>query len=283
MEKIAIVTDSTSYIPQFLLDQYPNIFVAPQILIWGNETLLDGVDITPNEFYSRLERATVMPSTSQVTPRMFEDLFRRLLEQGYQILAILISSDLSGTVDSAMQAKAVLGNAPIEIIDSRTTSMAMGFLVLEAARAAAQGAGLADCKQLVEATIPRTFVFVTVDTLEFLHRGGRIGAVSRYLGTALNIKPIIELTDGRLQPLERVRTRSKAIARIVELVGERSGGDKPLLVSCLHANVAYDAQALLKQIEARYPVVEGYVSDVSPVIGTHVGPGTLGVTFLVKV
>mgnify|MGYP000400978094 CR=1 FL=1 len=282
MTKIAFVTDSTAYIPQSLLKQYPMIHVIPQVLIWGNETFRDGVDITPSEFYTRLQHATVMPSSSQATPKTFEATYQSLLSQGYQILSVHISSLLSGTVDSAVQAKAALGDVPIEIVDSRTTSMAMGFMILEAARAAEQGATLAECKQLVEAAIQRTGVLVTVDTLEFLHRGGRIGGVSRYLGTALNIKPIIELTNGRLEPVERVRTRSKAIARLIELLGERTGGDKPLHVACLHANVEYDAQAVLKQVESRYQVVEGLVADVSPVVGAHVGPGTLGIAYMIQ-
>jgi DegV family protein with EDD domain len=282
MSKIAFVTDSTAYIPKALLDQYPMIHTIPQVLIWGQETFLDGVDITPSEFYTRLQHATVMPSSSQATPKTFEALYKPLLEKGYEILSVHISSALSGTVDSAVQAKAALGDVPIEIVDSRTTSMAMGFMILEAARAAAQGASLAECKKLVEAALPRTGVLVTVDTLEFLHRGGRIGGVTRYLGTALNIKPIIELVNGRLEPVERVRTRSKAIARLVELLGERTGGNKPLHVTVLHANVESDAQTLLKQIESRFQVIEGYVADVSPVVGTHVGPGTLGITYLIK-
>jgi len=281
MPKIAIVTDSTAYIPEPLLSQYPSIHVIPQVLIWGDVTFRDGVDIKPNEFYTRLEHASVLPSTSQATPKAFEGLYQKLLDQGNEILSVLISGALSGTMDSAIQAKAALEGAPIELVDSRTTAMAMGFLVLEAARAAEKGASLAECKQLVESSLRRVGVYVTVDTLEFLHRGGRIGAVTRYMGTALKLKPIVEVLDGVLQPVERVRTRSKAIARLVEVLGERTGGDKPVHISCIHANVEDEAQALLKQVQSRYQVVEGYVSAVSPVIGTHVGPGTLGISYMV--
>src|SRR5512146_3573251 len=142
MSKIAFVTDSTAYIPKEFLNQYP-IRVVPQVLIWGNQEYRDGVDIQPDEFYTRLATAKVMPSTSQVTPKAFLETYQELLDQGYEILNVLLSAKLSGTIASAVQAKEFLAEAPIEIVDSETTAMAMGFLVLEAARAAQQGATMA--------------------------------------------------------------------------------------------------------------------------------------------
>ena len=280
MSKVAIVTDSTAYVPQKLVEQY-QITVLPQVLIWGDETFRDGVDILPVEFYTRLEKATVMPSTSQVTPAEFEKAFRELLAQGHEILVITISSLLSGTMDSAVQAKAALPGQPIELFDSLTTSMAMGFQVLTAARAAADGANLAECRAVAEAAREHTGMVVTVETLEFLHRGGRIGGGQRFLATALNIKPILELTGGRLEGIEKVRTRRKALSRLVELVGERTGGQKPLRVACLHANSRQDAEYLLEQVKSTYQVIEGMVTDVSPVIGTHAGPGTVGIAWMI--
>ncbi len=183
MSKIALVTDSTCSIPKDLVEKY-EIIVAPQILIWGNETFEDGVDITPSEFYKRLAKASVMPSTSQVTVAKFLEIYQRLLDQDYQILTILISSKLSGTVNSAIQAKAMLpAEAPIEIVDSNTTAMAMGFHLLTVARAIKQGATLPECVALAQKAIEHTGVFFAVDTLEFLHRGGRIGGAKRFLGT----------------------------------------------------------------------------------------------------
>jgi DegV family protein with EDD domain len=279
MSKVAVVTDSTAYIPKELIDQH-HISIGPQILIWGQETFEDGVDIRPVEFYTRLQKATVMPSSSQVSIVKFKEIFSRLLDQGHEILAILISSKLSGTIDSAVHAKAMLPDAPIEIVDSFSTGMAMGFHVLAAARAAEAGASLAECKALAEKAREHTGILLTVDTLEFLHRGGRIGGASRFLGTALNIKPILELVDGRLEPLERVRTRGKAVARLVELLEERVGGRQPVRLAVIHANATVDAQALLTLANVKMKAIEALVTDVSPVIGTHVGPGTIAITYM---
>ncbi len=145
MPKVAFVTDSTAYIPQNLVDQY-HIHVAPQVLVWGSEMFRDGIDITPDEFYIRLAKATVMPSTSQASPADFEKLFKELLDQDQSVLAILVSTKLSGTVSSANQASSSFDGAPLVIIDSNTTAMAMGFLVLAAAPAAEKGAGLQEFK-----------------------------------------------------------------------------------------------------------------------------------------
>ncbi len=208
MSKVALVTDSTAYIPKDLVAKY-DITVAPQILIWGEENLLDGVDIQPGEFYTRLKSAKVMPSSSQVTPKFFYEIFKQQVDQGNKVLAVLLSSDLSGTIASALQAQDMLPGAPIEIIDSRTTAMALGFQVLAAARAAEAGANLAEMKAVVEQAKNNVGVVFAVDTLEFLHRGGRIGGGARFLGSALQLKPILEVTGGKVEGIEKVRTRQQ--------------------------------------------------------------------------
>jgi DegV family protein with EDD domain len=280
MTKVAIVTDSTAYIPKSFLEQYP-IRVAPQVLIWGDQTYEDGVDILPDEFYARLKTAKVMPSTSQVTPNKFEQIFAELLQQDYQVLAVLIANKLSGTIASAIQARECLPpGAPVEIVDSNTTAMAMGFQVLAAARASAEGASLAECKRLAEACRPLTGVVFAVDTLEFLYRGGRIGGGSRFLGTALNIKPILEVLDGRVEAIERVRTRKKSIERLLELVEQRANGRGSVRLATLHANAYEDAQTLLKLGKERFKSSEDILAEVSPVIGTHAGPGTVGLAYM---
>ena len=278
MSKVAIVTDSTAYIPPDLIEQY-HLSVAPLVLIWGDETYEDGVDIQPDEFYTRLENAKVMPSTSQATPKTFQKIYADLLEQEYEILAILISSALSGTVVSAVQVQAEMPDAPIEIVDSYNTAMAMGFQVLQAARAAEEGANLAECKEVAERACEHTGVIFAVNTLEFLHRGGRIGGASRYLGTALNIKPILEVREGRIEALEKVRTRKKSLVRLLDLIGERIDGREPVRLATLHANSPQDAQELLDMAKDTYNPVETVFSEVSPVIGTHVGPGTVGLAY----
>jgi DegV family protein with EDD domain len=279
MPKVAIVTDSTSYIPQENLERHL-IRVAPQVLIWGEQTYEDGVDISPTEFYDRLKTAKVMPSTSQVTPAKFVKIFGELLEQDCHILAMLISEKLSGTIASAVQALESFSGAPIEIIDSNTTAMALGFQVLTVARAADQGASLAECKALAEEARNHTGVVFAVETLEFLHRGGRIGTASRFLGTALNIKPILEVTGGRVEAVERVRTRQKSLERLLELTEERIAHRQPVRLATLHAQSPQDAKTLLEMGKQRFEVVEHIFSEVSPVVGTHTGPGTVGLAFM---
>lgn len=279
MSKVAIVTDSTAYIPDDLVQKH-QIRVAPQVLVWGNETLRDGVDIQPEEFYTRLEKASIMPTTSQVTIGSFKDVFEELHSQGYDILAILISSKLSGTVDSAVQARDMLPEAHIEIVDSFTTAMALGFIDLLASRAAEEGASLAECKALAERATQHTGIVLAVNTLEFLHRGGRIGGGTRFLGTALNIKPVLEVTGGQIEAVERVRTRKKSLSRIVDLTEERIAGRQPVRLAALHANAPEEARALLEEAKERFGAIETVFSQVSPVVGTHAGPGTLGLAFL---
>jgi DegV family protein with EDD domain len=283
MSKVALVTDSTAYIPQEMVEKY-NITVIPQVLIWGEETYRDGIDIQPDEFYNRLRKASVMPSTSQAMPSAFINVFNELLNKDFEVLTVLLSEKLSGTLASAIQAKAMLPEgAPVELVDSKTTSMAMGFLVLEAARAAAEGASLAEVKEYVEKNRDKTGIFVTLDTMEFLHRGGRIGGGARFLGAALNIKPILELVDGKLEAADRVRTRGRALNRVVQLVEERIAGRKPVHLASLHANCPEDAKLMVDQLHERLEVKETLVSTVSPVVGTHVGPGTVGIAFLAGV
>lgn len=280
MSKIALVTDSTSYIPKNLVDQY-HITVAPQILIWGNDNLEDGVDIQPTEFYTRLKKSTIMPSSSQVTVSKFHQIFQELLNQDYQVLAILISAKLSGTINSAEQAISMLAEgAPVKVMDSYTTAMAMGFQILAVARAIEQGANFEESIKLAEEATHHTGVVFAVDTMEFLHRGGRIGGGTRFLGTALNIKPILEVVDGRVEAIERVRTRSKSLARLVELTEARIAGRKPVRLATLHANAEEDARALLASANDRMHAIENIFSEVSPVVGTHAGPGTVGLAFL---
>jgi DegV family protein with EDD domain len=281
MSKVAIVTDSTAYLPNDLLKEY-SITVTPQILIWGDETFLDGVDIQPNEFYKKLETAKIMPSTSQVAIVTMKATFEELLEAGYDILGIFLSAKLSGTMQSATQALEMLPKAvgKIAIVDSNTTAMAMGFHVLTAARAAHSGANLAECQKIAEEARKHTGVYFVVDTLEFLRRGGRIGGAQALLGSALNLKPLLELRDGRIESVEKVRTKSKAVTRMIDLVVEKVAGRTPVRLATLHANVESEARSTLEAASARLNPVERILASVSPVIGSHAGPGTIGLAYM---
>ncbi len=277
--KVVVVTDSVAYIPKELLAKY-DIRVAPQILVWGDETYLDGVDIQPTEFYTRLAKAKVMPGSSQVTPKLFHEIFKKALDEGCDILAVLIGEKLSGTIASAVQARELLGASNIEIHDTESAAMAMGFQALEAARVANAGGSLAECKAVAEKARQHAGVVFAVNTLEFLHRGGRSGGGARFLGTALNFKPILEIRDGRVEAVERVRTRARSLARLVELVDERTKGQRPLHLATLHANAEAEACGLLETASKTLGAVETILSEVSPVVGTHAGPGTVGLAYL---
>ena len=281
MSKVAIVTDSTAFLPNDLL-KLCSITVTPQILIWGDETFQDGVDIQPNEFYRKLETAKTMPTTSQVAIVTMKAAFENLLASGYDVLGVFISSKLSGTIQSAHQAKEMLPKArsKIVVLDSNSTSMAMGFHVLTVARAAQAGANLAECQKLAEEARKHTGVYFVVDTLEFLRRGGRIGGAQALLGSALNLKPLLELRDGRIEAIEKVRTKGKAINRMIELIVERIAGRKPVRLATLHANAEAEAKSALETAAAQLNPVEQILASVSPAIGTHAGPGTVGLAYM---
>lgn len=285
MSKVAVVTDSTINIPVDVAKDYP-ISVVPLQVIWGQETFRDSVDIQPREFYTRLKDAKVMPTTSQPSPAAYIELYSKLLDQGYDILSVHISSKLSGTLDSAQQAKAHFNGARIELVDSMSTSMAVGFPLLAALRAAKQGATIDECRETVEQGCANSGVLFAVSTLEFLHRGGRIGGAAAFMGTALNLKPILELRNGRIEAVERVRTMSKAIDRLLDLFEERIGSRRPVSIASLHANAPEEARLLLERARQRFnasEVSEVVESEVSPVLGTHTGPGTVGLAFMAGV
>jgi len=283
MSKVMIVTDSTANIPPELLDVNPIVSVPLQV-IWGNEILRDGIDIQAREFYERLSVAKEMPSTSQVTPEEFKSMYGSLIEEGYDILSMHISSKLSGTLDSAAQAKKAFPNARIELVDSLSTSMAMGFQVLSAARMAGIGATLEECKAVAEKAKANTGVYFVVNTLEFLRRGGRIGGAQAFLGSMLDMKPILELREGRIEAIERIRTIGKAIDRLLDLVEQRAGkAQGPVRLCVVHANAENEGKALLERAIKRFPtsvVADAVMSTVSTVLGTHVGPGALGLAFM---
>jgi DegV family protein with EDD domain len=281
MSKVAIVTDSTAYIPRELREKY-SITVVPQVVIWENESFEDDVTITPEQFYTRLRTAKVMPSTSQASVVNMQKAFSSLLEQGNEVLGIFLSAKLSGTYQSATLGREQLtsGKEKVDFIDSETTAMAMGFQVLTVARAAEQGASFADCKSLAERARAYTGVYLTVDTLEFLHRGGRIGGAQRFLGTALNLKPVLTVEGGRVEPVERVRTRRKALDRLVEIVAEKCAGKSPIHIATLHADSEADAKYMLDQITPMVNPVESVFAAVSPAVGANTGPGTVGLAYM---
>ncbi len=280
-KKVALITDSTAYLPQELTKKH-NITVLPLEVIWGEETLKDGIDISPSEFYERLQTSKVMPSTSQVTIPHMQAAFERLVAEDYDVLGIFISEKLSGTLNSAAQGKLAMssGQEHVHLFDSATTAMALGWQVLAVARAAQDGASIQDCLALAEKARANTGVYFAVDTLEFLHRGGRIGGAKRLLGTMMKVKPVLSVQGGVVESIESVRTKRKAQARVLDIIAEEIGDRSPISLATIQSNAAEDAKALLAMARERLDVKEEIYSEVSPVIGTHVGPGTVGLAYM---
>ena len=281
MSKVAVVTDSTAYIPKEIREKYP-ITVVPQVVTWGEEVFEDDITITPEQFYTRLRGAKVMPKTSQVSVVNMHKAFETLLGQGYEVLGMFLSAKLSGTFQSAVLGRDELtsGKDKVHLIDTETTAMAMGFQVLAVARAAQEGASIDDCQSLADKARAHTGVYLTVDTLEFLHRGGRIGGAQRFLGTALNLKPILVVEGGRIEPVERVRTRTKALDRVVEIVAEKCAGKSPVRIATLHADAHDDAKYMLDMITPLVKPTESVFAAVSPAVGANAGPGTVGLAYM---
>jgi DegV family protein with EDD domain len=279
MKKVAIVTDSSAYLPPEIVEEL-DLHVVPLTLHWDDESYRDGEDIRAEEFYERLAQSSTIPTTSQTTVGEFDRLFKSLLDQDYAVFAMLISSGISGTVESAIQAKTHFPDAPLEVYDSQLVSMALGFMVMTVARAAKEGADLAECKALAEAVYPKIGVYFTVDTLKYLNKGGRINTAKRLLGSALNLKPIMEIRDGKIELVESVRSRNKAVNRMLELVERDIAGLAPVSISTFHAAADEDNKALMDEAVTRFNPVETVMTFVSPVIGTHTGPGTLSIAYM---
>ena len=279
MKKVAILSDSTAYLPQSIVDDL-GIHIVPLTLHWDGKTYRDGIDITPEECYARMAEVDTIPTTSQATVGEFVEAFQNLLDQDYAVLSMLISSGISGTVESAIQAKAQFGDAPIEVVDTKFVSMALGFLLMTVARAAKAGAGLAECRALVDETIPKVGVYFTVDTLKYLNKGGRINTAKRLVGAALNIKPLMEIRDGKIELVESVISRKKAMRRMLELVERDIAGREPVRISTFHAAAEKDSEALMAAAIERFNPVETVTTFVSPVIGSHTGPGTLSLAYM---
>lgn len=282
MSRVVILTDSTADLPEALAQQ-SHIAVLPLSIIWEGTSYRDGIDMQPAEFYRRLKNARDLPTTSQVTTHAFESAFRGILEQGDSVLAILVSSRLSGTYESAVQARESLSSADdkIALVDSQLTTVAMAMPVLMAARAADAGERLAACKSVAERACNATGVLFVVETLEFMRRGGRIGGAAAFLGTALNIKPLLSMRAGQIEAVQKIRTKRAALDRMIELTAERVGGRTPVSLASAHADAEQEAMYVLNAARARLNPVETLCRPLSPVLGAHVGPGTVSLAYMV--
>lgn len=281
MNRTVIVTDSTSDIPPAMAAAY-GIEIVPLTLMFGEEAYRDNVDMTPEQFYERLPRAAQLPTTSQPSPVEYMNVYRSILERnpGSTILSFHISSGLSGTYQSAVLAKSMLeeeGEA-ITVVDSLSASYGFGFMVVEAARLAAEGKEPQEILEAAEKLRQSRKLYFLVDTLEYLQKGGRIGKASAILGTLLNIKPILSIdAEGIIYAVEKVRGRKKAIARMIELFKADLPGVNKIKVAVGHTAEPAYGEEFLKELAGHFTLEEQVLTNVGPVVGSHVGNGTLAV------
>ncbi|MBI2846357.1 MAG: DegV family protein [Chloroflexi bacterium] len=271
---IRVVTDSTSDIPKEIA-QGLGITVVPCNVHFGEEVYRDGADLTADDFYQRLTQSTVFPTTSQPSAGVFLEAYRQLAQETDQIVSIHISAKLSGTINSAMTAVQSLGGrCRIEIVDSAQTTMALGLIAIAAAEAAKGGQTLEGVLKTTREAISTTRVFALLDTLEYLKRGGRIGKLQAFLGSLLNIKPILTVKDGEAHPMERVRTKAKGMDRLFALAkGCMPAND----IAVVYSTNQGDAEAFTRRLGAIYPAARIRRARIGPVLGAHLGPGAIGV------
>lgn len=272
---LKIVTDSTSDIPPALVREL-DITIVPLNVHFGDQVYRDGVDLSTDEFFVRLPQSAVLPSTSQPSAGTFLETYQSLLDAGHEVLSLHISGKLSGTMNSALLAQRDLPpDAPLVIVDTLLASMPLGFVALEAARAARAGASLAEAEAVARRTMAAVPFRLFLDTLEYLQRGGRIGRVQAMLGSLLSFKPVLTLQDGEMRPVERVRHRARAIQHLDDFAATFTA---PQEIAVMYSSSQpEDAAAMRDRIAARFPGIPVFLAQIGPVIGVHLGPRAMGV------
>jgi len=280
MGKVAVVTDSSACVPKEVVKQY-GIHILPLILLFEDRSYRDGVDITSQEFYELLKKAKKVPTTSSPSPGEYLEVFREVAKQASGILCITLPPHLSMSFDSATQAREMaresIPHVHIEIFPSRSPALAQGFIAQAAAQAAASGKDLSQVAQAARDRMDKVNALAMLDTLYYLAKGGRIPKAAAWAGSLFKIKPILDAT-GDVRLLERCRTRKRAMQRLLYIMRQRSEG-KPICVNLMHANAPEEAERLKTDILSQFDCVEFYVTDFTPVIGTHTGPGSIGLSF----
>ena len=268
-----IVTDSSADLPPELASRW-NVAVVPINVVFGDVGYKDGVDISPDEFYRRLVASARLPTTSQPSVADFQAVYQELAEQGHSIISIHVSEELSGTLNSAEQAKALLGgDADIRIIDSRLASISLGLVVLSAAQLA-QNAEAEEVAIQVQHDLPDTHCFFLLDTLEFLQKGGRIGKAQAFLGSVLSVKPILGVRDGQVHPVERPRSRQRGMARLAELARQLAPVRQLAVIYSTDLEMAH---RLRQDLAGLLPEDQVVVSRYGAAVGTYIGPNAVGV------
>ena len=283
MDRVAVVADSVCCIPSELVKEL-DICVIPLLIIHEGKSYRDGVDMSPTEVYRLMRKRNVLPTTSIPSPGDIIDTYRRVSRKADSILCITVTGLQSKMYDSALLAKEMAGEelaqTTIEVMDSRAVAGAMGFIVLAAARAAQQGASLADVMAAAESMKSRVSSLFMLDTLYYLARTGRIAKAAAWAGAVLDMKPVVEHSTaiGETTPVARPRTKSKALGRMLDIMSDRIG-DAPAHVMVHHGDELEEAEKLKSRIADRFNCVELYVTDFTPAMGVHAGPGLLAVSF----
>ena len=274
MPRVKILTDSTADLPPDVVERL-GIAVLPMKVHIGQKTYRDGIDVTAKDFFAKTEHASTTPTTTPPSPREFEGAFAELTKQTDEIVAIFVSSKLSQTFRLATRAAApLLGRSKIVVIDSQLITVGLGMLVTAAAQLAADGGSLDDVVRLVRGLIPRIYIAFFVETLDYLEHGGRVGKAQALLGGMLSIKPLLILEEGEIVALEKVRTRQKAIEKLVEFITEFTHIERMVI---LHSTTLEDVDMLIEQINLVLPNLDISVDYYGPVMATHLGPNALGV------
>ena len=274
--KVRVITDSTSDLPASLREQH-GIEVVPLTVQFGGESFRDGVDITPQQFLSRLVASDTLPTTSQPSTTQFVDAFGHAIEAGEDVLCVTISADLSGTFNAARLAAEQIGSERVRVLDSRATTMQLGWIAVAAARTAGEGADLAAVAERATEAMGRAHLYAVLQTLDYVYKGGRIGRAQAIVGSALAIKPVLGVIDGVVTPIERVRTWKKALARATELAATTGA---PTDIAVLHADNLGDAEETAAILRGRHPSANIVVDWAGSTITAYAGPGAIGIMTL---
>ncbi|CAM4000997.1 DegV family protein [Alkalicoccus chagannorensis] len=281
MTKTAIVTDSTAYIPPDMREER-SITMVPLNVHFGEESYQEEWDLTTDDFYEKMRQAETLPKTSQPSIGLFEETFRSLGAEYDEIIVITLSSGISGTYQTAVAAADMVDDLPVHVFDSGISCMIQGFYVLEAAALAAEEKEPALILRHLEEKRQHTRAYFMADDLSHLHRGGRLNGAQLFIGSMLQIKPVLHFEDKKIVPYEKVRTEKKAVAKIKKLLDEGLKDGTPAHVAVIHGNCPDKADALLDELQPAYPHAVFYKSYFGPVIGTHLGPGSIGIGWMPK-
>ncbi|WP_313346085.1 DegV family protein [Sedimentibacter sp.] len=278
---IRIVIDSTSDVTQEIIEKH-NLKMVPLTVNFGDESYLDKVELTASMFFEKLTKAEKSPTTSQVSPGTFVEAFSEILLEGDQVLGIFLASELSGTYDSARMAKDMIGSDDIRIIDSKSVCLGAFALILEAIELVNQNKNIDEIVEELENVKGKIVAVAGVDTLKYLEKGGRLSKSQAVIGSLLNIKPIIGIKDGAVSVIDKVRGKNKTIKWFDEWIGKNNFDLSNKIVLLFHGQSYDQLQILRKTIEEKYKIKNIIEQEIGAVIGTHAGPGVLGIGFLNK-